>query len=109
MKPPSNITMRPMKSNKNLVPFALLLVAILSSYTFSPQYLIWVAPFAAFLDTTGALLFIGASSITWVYFRYWGDVIALAPLATGLLIIRNTLLIILFLREFIKIVRRSKN
>src|SRR3990167_217981 len=65
--------------------------------TFSPQYLIWLAPFVAFLSHAEAGLFIGASVLTWTYFRYWEDVVALSPMATSLLIVRNILLVILLL------------
>lgn len=87
--------------------FIILLGAILASNTFSPQYLVWVAPFVAFLTDLEAGLFISASFMTWFYFRYWDDVISLAPMATSLLIARNILLLILLVVSISKLVRRK--
>ena len=77
--------------------FTILLLLVLSNNTFSPQYLIWLAPFVAFLSHAEARLFIVASVLTWTYFRYWEDVVALSPMAASLLIVRNALLVILLL------------
>lgn len=88
--------------------FLILLGAILSSNTFSPQYLIWVAPFVAFLSGLEAGLFISASFLTWLYFRYWDSLIMLDPMAVGLLVGRNVLLIVLFLVVVYKLIKRKK-
>ena len=85
--------------------FITILGAVLLSNTFSPQYLIWIAPFVAFLSTAEILMFVGASSLTWMYFRYWNDLVQLAPIATGLLIARNLLLLILLIVSVIIVVR----
>ena len=82
--------------------FLILLFPILTSNTFSPQYLIWIAPFVAFLSYLEIGMFVGASSLTWLYFRYWDDLIRLAPLATSVLIVRNILLVLLFCVSFYK-------
>jgi len=86
--------------------FLILLGSILMSKTFSPQYLIWVAPFVSFLSNLEAGLFVSASFLTWFYFRYWNDVIALSPMATSILIARNVLLVVLLLVSTIKLVRK---
>ena len=88
--------------------FIILLGAILASNTFSPQYLVWIAPFVAFLTNLEAGLFIFASFMTWFYFRYWDDVINLMPMATSLLIVRNVLLLILLIVSVNKIVKERK-
>ena len=85
--------------------FIVLLFLILSNNTFSPQYLIWLAPFVAFLSHAEAGLFIGASVLTWTYFRYWEDVVALSPMATSLLIVRNILLVVLLLITLYKLLK----
>ena len=85
--------------------FLILLGAILFSNTFSPQYLIWVAPFVAFLSSLEAGLFISASFLTWVYFRYWNDLIQLWPMVTGILVVRNLLLILLLIIGIIKVLK----
>ncbi len=85
--------------------FILILATLIWSGTLSPQFLIWAAPFAAFLGMPGALMFIGASSLTWVYFKYWDDLIRLAPLATSVLISRNLLLVILLVYESLTLVK----
>lgn len=87
--------------------FVILLGTILFSNTFSPQYLIWVAPFVAFLSAWEAGLFISASFMTWFYFRYWNDIIALQPMAVSLLITRNVILIILFLYSLYRLIKRK--
>lgn len=87
--------------------FVILLGAILASNTFSPQYLIWVAPFVAFLTHLEAGLFISASFMTWFYFRYWNDIVNLMPMAVSLLIIRNLLLIVLLLVSISRLVRNK--
>lgn len=90
------------------VPFLIILLSILISNTFSPQYLIWLAPFVAFLDDEEIALFISASFLTWVYFRQWNDLISLQPVVIGVLIARNSLLILLFLVSFIKLIKNKK-
>lgn len=87
--------------------FLILLGTILISNTFSPQYLIWVAPFVAFLSELEASLFIFVSFMTWFYFRYWEDIITLQPMATNLLIARNVILIILFLISLYKLIKKK--
>jgi len=90
------------------IPFLLILLSILISNTFSPQYLIWLAPFVAFLDDEEIGLFISASFLTWVYFRHWSDLIQLQPVVIWVLIIRNLLLILLFLVSIYKIWAKSR-
>ena len=87
--------------------FIILLFLVLSNNTFSPQYLIWLAPFVAFLSHAEAGLFIGASVLTWTYFRYWEDVVMLFPMATSLLIVRNIFLIVLFLIALYKLLKEA--
>jgi len=87
--------------------FLVILTVLIWSNTLSPQFLIWAAPFAAFLDMPGALMYVGASSLTWVYFRYWDDLIKLAPLATSVLILRNILLVILLVYELAILIRKG--
>jgi len=77
--------------------FILILSAVLYSNTFSPQYLIWIAPFVAFLTIWEIGLFVSASALTWMYFRSWNDLINLMPMATSLLIARNIVLVILLI------------
>ena len=79
---------------------ATLLVAVTAGKVLSPQFLVWIVPFAvlvagrygrlAFATTVGVLL------TTQLYFpvRYW-DLVALDPGPIGLLVIRDTLLIVL--------------
>lgn len=96
--------------------FTIILGAILISSTFSPQFLIWVAPFVAFLTVPEILMFIGASSLTWIYFRYWDDIaLKLMPLATEVLVARNLLLVLLFVvslsilvYEIVGIIKQSR-
>ena len=85
--------------------FLILLGSLIVSNTFSPQFLIWLAPFVAFLSYLEAGMFIGASSLTWLYFRYWDDLINLTPLATSVLIARNVLLVLLFLVSVYKLIK----
>jgi len=87
--------------------FIILLFLVLSNNTFSPQYLIWLAPFVAFLSHAEAGLFIGASVLTWTYFRYWEDVVMLFPMATSLLIVRYIFLIVLFLIALYKLLKEA--
>ena len=89
--------------------FLLLLTALLVSNTFSPQYLIWLSPFVAFLSMLEIGLFTSASVLTWVYFRYWEDIILLYPMATSLLIIRNGLLLLLFFISLYIFVKNIKS
>lgn len=89
--------------------FLLLLLSILASNVFSPQYLIWLAPFVCFLSGLEAGLFISASFMTWFYFRYWDDVVTLQPMAVNLLILRNGLLIVLFLVGMYKLISEKRN
>ena len=91
------------------LPFLIILLSILISNTFSPQYLIWLAPFVAFLDDEEIGLFISASFLTWVYFRYWNDLIQLQPMAVGVLIARNLLLILLLLVSVLKFCKGKRN
>lgn len=69
--------------------FIITLLAISASNVFSPQYLLWAAPFVMFLTKVEISLFLVATTLTSVYFRFWPDVIALEPLATQMLIARN--------------------
>lgn len=87
--------------------FVLLLAAILFSNTFSPQYLIWVAPFVAFLSHLEAGLFTGVSFLTWFYFRNWDSLIQLEPMAVFTLVIRNILLAILLLISIYKLLKKK--
>jgi len=88
--------------------FLLLLGSILTSSTFSPQYLIWIAPFVPFLTNFERSLFILSSFLTWFYFRYWNDIIALQPMAISLLVTRNALLVLLFFISLLILIRKSK-
>jgi len=87
--------------------FILLLAAILFSNTFSPQYLVWVAPFVAFLSHLEAGLFISCSFLTWFYFRYWDSLIQLEPMAVSILVARNILLVILLLISIYKLLKKK--
>jgi len=86
--------------------FVLLLSAILGSSTFSPQYLIWVAPFVAFLTPLESGLFIFSSFLTWFYFRYWMDIINLQPVASYILLTRNVVLLSLIIISYIIIIKK---
>ncbi|MDD5146917.1 MAG: hypothetical protein PHN39_04250 [Candidatus Pacebacteria bacterium] len=46
--------------------------------------------------------------MTWFYFRYWDDVVTLQPMATNLLILRNLVLIALFLVGLYKLIKGKK-
>ena len=87
--------------------FLTVLLTILVSNTFSPQFLIWLAPFAACLSNLEAGLLVAASGLTWMYFRNWDDLVQLQPMATSLLILRNLILIILFLVSLRKYLRKG--
>ena len=88
--------------------FILLLSSILASNTFSPQYLIWVAPFVAFLSTIEAGLFITSTTLTWLYFRSWEDVLNLAPFTINILVLRNVLLMVNLLVSIILLARHKR-
>ena len=81
--------------------FIIILGSIVLSNTFSPQFLIWAAPFVAFLTIPEILMFTGASSLTWIYFSYWDDLIKLYPVVTNVLIARNILLVILLVTSIV--------
>lgn len=87
----------PMRSDKYLrLSFFVVLVTILASNVFSPQFIIWLAPFAPFLTGLEAGLLTAVSGLTWMYFRVWEDVVKLQPMAVSLLLLRNFVLIVLF-------------
>ena len=88
--------------------FLIILGAILTSSTFSPQYLAWVAPFVAFLTPFESGLFIVSSCLTWLYFRFWGDVLALQPFAISILTARNIILCLLFVISFVILIKKRK-
>lgn len=79
------------------IAFLIILGIILISNIFSAQFLLWIAPFIAFLSPLESGLAIFASLITLFYFRYWNDVIYLYPMAVNFLLLRNFLLIALFI------------
>jgi len=87
--------------------FTLLLSAILYSNTFSPQYLIWVAPFVAFLSDLEVGLMVFASFLTWFYFRNWDSVISLEPMDVSILILRNIVLIVVLLISVYKLLKKK--
>lgn len=89
--------------------FILLLGAILCSSTFSPQYLIWVAPFVAFLNPLESGMFIFSSFLTWFYFRYWNDIINLSPVASTILLTRNLILLSLIIINLIILIKNIKD
>ena len=84
--------------------FLLILFSIMLSNTFSPQYLIWLAPFAVFLSTLEAGMFIFSCFLTWFYFRYTNDLVTLQPMVVSLLILRNLVLLLLFLICLFKLI-----
>ena len=88
-----------MKNNKQIARlcFLIILAVIMISPSFSTQFLIWFAPFAAFLTFYEGILILGVSASTWIYSKYWSDVVTLQPLAVQVLIGRNVLLAILFI------------
>jgi len=88
--------------------FLLLLGAILTSSTLSPQYLIWLAPFVAFLTPIESGIFIFTSSLTWLYFRYWEDILNLQPMAVSLLATRNALLVLLFFISLAILIKKKR-
>lgn len=88
--------------------FLLLLGAVLSSSTFSPQYLIWLAPFVPFLTAAESGVFILSSFLTWFYFRYWNDIISLQPMVVSVLVFRNALLVLLFFISLVILIKKRK-
>ena len=86
--------------------YTLILGAVVFSNTFSPQYLIWISPFAAFLSPVESGGIVLASFLTWLYFRNWDDLIDLQPLALSILIARNLILVILLLGSFFQLARK---
>lgn len=85
-----------MRSSKYCrLSFFVVLVTILASNVFSPQFLIWLAPFAPFLTSLEAGLLVVASLLTFLYFRVWEDVVRLQPMAVSLLLLRNFVLVVL--------------
>lgn len=89
--------------------FLLILGLMLVNNTLSPQYLIWLAPFMAFLSPIESGLAIVISVLTYIYFHYWNDVITLQPMATNILVLRNILLIVLFFFSLVKAIKRHKS
>ena len=88
--------------------FILLTILILTSSTFSPQYLIWLAPFVAFLTPVEGGMFVLSSIMTWFYFRYTGDLVNLEPVVCTVLAARNILLIALVTLSTILLFKKNK-
>lgn len=75
---------------------AALLVFIVTNKVFSPQYLIWLLPFAPLLHPRQALLLLLASLITTLLFPFdYASLIAMNPLPVLLLNMRNLLMLVL--------------
>ena len=75
---------------------AVLLALILTNKIFSPQYMVWLLPFAALLRPRHAYLVIAAVVLTMIIFPLnYERLIALEPAPVILLNVRNALLIIL--------------
>ena len=77
---------------------AALLAFMLGSKVFSPQYLIWILPFAPFLSRTIVILVTVAFAITFLLFPFlYNGLIGLEPLLILLLNGRNLLLVVVLL------------
>lgn len=100
-----------LKSN-NLITrscFIVLLFVVLTNSIASPQFLMWLVPFVAFLTTVEITMFIGASSLTWIYTKYWDDVVSLQPMAISILIFRNIVLILLFVVSTVLLIKQTRD
>lgn len=83
-------------SVRTLVGFvvAALLAFMLGSRVLSPQYMIWILPFAPFLGRRLFIVVAAAFALTFLVFPYlYGGLIALEPLPVALLNVRNVLLL----------------
>ena len=75
---------------------AVLLALILTNKIFSPQYMIWMLPFAALLRRPQAYLVIAAAVLTMIIFPLnYERLIALEPVPVIVLNVRNALLVVL--------------
>jgi len=75
---------------------AVLLALILTNKIFSPQYMIWLLPFAALLRRPHAYLVVAAAVLTMIIFPLnYERLIALEPVPLVVLNVRNALLVVL--------------
>ena len=88
-------------SLRTLIGFlvAALIAFMIGSRVLSPQYLVWLLPFAPFLRRTDFVLIAVAMALTVVVFPYlYNDLIGLQPLPIWIVNVRNVLLIAVFVR-----------
>ena len=67
---------------------------ILGNGVFSPQYLIWLAPFVPFIKRRTQLLVMGASFLTMLYLGYYGQAVHFENPYYMILFLRNVLLLL---------------
>lgn len=78
--------------------FIALLLFILTSKVFSPQYLIWLLPFSPLLKTRPAKFFLIVAALTVILYPFiYALLIAAEPVSVLLLNLRNLLALVLFL------------
>jgi len=88
-------------SLRTLIGFlvAALIAFMIGSRVLSPQYLVWLVPFAPFLRRTDFALIAAATALTVLVFPYlYNDLIALQPLPIWIVNVRNILLFVVFVR-----------
>jgi hypothetical protein len=87
---------RPQTHIEHLV--AAILVAMLSYRLLSPQYMVWLLPFAALLRTHRAMLVLAASALTLFVYPFGYESLAnLQPEGIAALVLRNAMLAGLFM------------
>jgi hypothetical protein len=86
--------------------FAVLLLVVLGNKVLSPQYLVWLLPFAALATRAQATLLFAAGVLTTIeYPLYFDALLRLDPLMVLVLNVRNLLLLLLFLLLVVDLAR----
>lgn len=78
--------------------FTTILAFLIGSKLLSPQFLIWLMPFVGFMDTKTIWLFLIATGITSWYFTYWGQITQLQTPYFYAVLVRNAILLFIFIR-----------
>jgi hypothetical protein len=88
---------------------ATLLVVILSNKVLSPQYIVWLLPFAALLPSPKALLLVAVGVLTTIEYPIYFDALrAVDPFPVLVVNVRNALLLALFAWILVDSQRRSE-